>query len=155
MIGLGRTFTAVLVVLGLGAVPPAVAQQTHVPGRATRVPVSVALVDALPTGAPFQILRSIGPEPGDVILLPARANADDLSDAVQALLTLRRLQGDTAGTAGAMRVRRPQGHPHAQPRRYPWVARVLNDLRTAPVKRVPGVGTVPALEIWLPPQRRR
>lgn len=103
MTSLERWFTAVLVIMGVGAVPPAVAQ--HASGRPTRVPVTVALVNVLPADAPFRILRRPNADIGDVILLTAAGTADDLSSAVQELLLLRQLHGET----GAMRARRPQG----------------------------------------------
>jgi hypothetical protein len=152
---LDRWLTAVLVTAGMAAAPRLPAQQAQAPVRPTRVPVTVALVDSLPAGAPFRILRRADATPRDVILLAAVASADDLSGAVKELLLMRRLQGDTARATGVMRVRRPQGGPPAQAQRYPWTARVLNDLRTAPRMPVSDLGMVPALEIWLPPQRGR
>lgn len=154
MTRLGRWLTAVLVAAGVSAAPPLLAQQAHASARPTRVAVTIALLDTA-SATPFQIVRRVNGTPRDVILLPRGANADDLSAAVHELLLMRRLQGDTAQATGVMRVRRPNGgSPHQMPR-YPWAARVLIDIQSAPRKVISGVGLVPAVEIWLPRQRGR
>lgn len=120
-------------------------------GRPTRVPVLVATVDSLPnTTTPFLIVRRTEGEPRDVILLRAGASADQLSDAVHALLLVRRETGDVPSTGGTLRVR-PGARRGARPA-LPWAPRVLADLRRAEPREVPGVGLVPAVEIWLPRQ---
>ena len=118
-----------------------------------RVPVTLALVEQLPQGgdAPFVILRRADQEPRDVILLRSDADSDRLSEAVQALLIARQQGGDTADTDRVLRIRRQQGR---RVRPLPWAARVLQDLRAAPRRAVGGVGTVPAVVIWLPRQGR-
>lgn len=145
--------TALLVSIGTPAAPPVMAQQADQPSRPTRVPVTVALIDA-PTDAPFRVLRRVSVAPRDVILLRRGGNADDLSGAVHQLLLIRRLQGDTAQNSGVMRLNRPRESRH-EVRRYPWATRVLDDLQSAPHRLVAGVGIVPAVEIWLPPQHGR
>lgn len=132
------------------------AQQTDGGSRRPRVPVTLALVDTLAGEAPFRILRRANVAPYDVILLRAGADSAVLSAAVQDLLSIRQLQGDTASTgAGALRVRRPNRAPGQRVRMLPWARRVIDDLRSADRQTVAGVGSVPAVQIWLPPQRGR
>ena len=154
MATLDRWLTAVLVAAGISAASPLVAQQAHASARPTRVAVTIALLDTV-FDSPFRIVRRVNGTPRDVILLPRGANADNLSAAVHELLLIRRLQGDTAPATGVMRVRRPKGgSPHQMPR-YPWAARVLIDLQSAPRELISGTGPVPAVEIWLPRQHGR
>lgn len=131
------------------------AQQVAGPKRPTRVAATIVLVDSLAAGTPFRILRRASATPNDVILLSAGADTSALSAALEELLSMRRAQGDTAQTTGMMRVRHPQGTSGQRPHKFPWVTRVLNDLHMAPRRIISGVGTVRAVEIWLPPQRRR
>jgi hypothetical protein len=121
------------------------------PGRPSRVPVTVALVERLPyPDAPFIILRQA--TGGDYILLPADADAALLTDAVNALLMARQRGGDRASADAVLRVRAPERVRGARP--LPWVARVLTDLRSARPGAVPSVGLAPAVRIWLPRQTR-
>lgn len=147
---LGVLAAALFVVGG----PQGLGAQGQAPGRPTRVPVTVALVERLPQpGEPFVVLRRADGVAEDVILLPATADAAQLSVAVQMLLVARQVDGDTASTRAFLRQRRPDGgNP---PRRVlPWAQRVLNDLRSAAPRPVADIGNVPAVRIWLPPQRR-
>ena len=147
----------VLIAAGLTAFSTSVgAAQTPRPhGKPSRVPVTVVIVERLPvTGAPFVVLRRADATPRDVILLPAGADAKLLSEAVQALLAARQAGGDTAGASATLRVRPRRGRTSQRPV-LPWAQRVLNDLRRAEARRVEGVGSVPAVEIWLPAQTRR
>lgn len=121
------------------------------PGRPSRVPVTVALVERLPyPDAPFIILRQV--TGGDYILVPADADAALLTDAVNALLMARQRGGDRASADAVLRVRAPERVRGARP--LPWVARVLTDLRSARPSAVPSVGQAPAVRIWLPRQFR-
>ena len=132
------------------------AQQTAAARAPTRVPVTVALVDTLAGDAPFRILRRATVAPYDVILLRANADSAALSAAVQDLISIRQVQGDTArAAAGVVRVRRPSATPGQRMRMLPWARRVIDDLRRAERQAVAGVGSVPAVQIWLPPQRGR
>ena len=139
---------------------PTYAQEPGGPGQSelppTRVPVTVALQDTTDESASYRILRRTEAAPFDVIVLTGKANALMLSDAILELLLVRRAQGDTATSNGAVRLRwsRPNAGSARVPR-YPWAQRVVNDLRRADVRDVHGIGTVRAVEIWLPPQHRR
>lgn len=124
--------------------------------RPTRVPVTLALVDDIPGGAaPFRIVRRVHVAPYDVILLHSSASQDALSEAIADLLTLRSIAGDTATAGGMVRVQRPPQAAGRSPRPLPWAGRVMDDLRRAQPRHVAGVGVVPAVEVWLPPQRKR
>ena len=149
---LGALMVAALTVLPtLGAT-----QAPKAPGAPTRVPVTVAMVERLPVpDAPFVVLRRTHVSPRDVILLPTGADARLLSEAVQMLLVARQAGGDTAAAAATLRVRPQRGRTASQRPVLPWAQRVLADLRRAAARPVEGVGTVPAVEIWLPPQTRR
>jgi hypothetical protein len=132
------------------------AQQGQGPTRPTRVSVTLAVVDSARTGdAPYRLLRRVDISPHDVILLRAGADAVVLSEAVGNLLLIRAQTGDTATVSGAVRVRNGAEGPNRQRRVLPWAGRVLSDLRQARPREVEGVGMVPTVEIWLPPQRGR
>jgi hypothetical protein len=121
-----------------------------------RIPVTVALVDALPAGSgPFAILRRVDAAVGDVILLPSDADAAALSDAVHTLVLVRREGGDTSARNATIRMRPTTGSSDRRPVELPWAGRVLADVRTASPRTVPGVGTARTVRIWLPPQRGR
>lgn len=141
-----------LLALLAGAVPAEGQAQGGNPGRPTptRIPVTVALVDELPASqAPFALLRRSANEGGDVIIVPASADADLLSDAVRALLTVRRHQGDQASQRGVLRVTARTNRRPA----LPWAVRVLADARRTAPQALDGVGTARSITIWLPPQR--
>jgi len=136
--------------------PAANSAQQTAGGKPTRVPVTVALVDDLtPSGVPFVIQRRPDLAPHDVILLRADATADQLSDAVRSLLVVRQAGGDTALSPATLRMRPRGPQPRGERRALPWVPRVFADLRRAEHRDIAGIGRVRAVEIWLPPQRRR
>jgi hypothetical protein len=122
----------------------AAAQST---GPAPRTPALVALSpDLRGAETPFRLTRFGGNSPLDVILLAPEADASVLTQAVEALMVVRRQSGDHAGVSATFRVRRPQ----QRPRVLPWAARVLQDVRSAAPREIPGVGRVRAVQIWLP-----
>ena len=128
--------------------------QAASPPRPTRVPVTVVMVSDLPAAdGRFRIDRRTS-DPRDVILLRADATADQLADAVRTLLVVRQIAGDTAKQPARMRMRAHQASPGPR-REFPWVPRVLADLRRAELRDVDGVGRVRAVQVWLPPQHRR
>lgn len=150
-----RAIVLSLVALMFGA-NSAGAQPARASNPPTRVPVTIALVEELPQpGAPFVILRRVNEAEHDVILLAADADAQQLSLAVQALLTARSVAGDSAESSATVRVRPRTGEASRAHRQFPWIARVHGDLRRAAHRPVAGVGNVRAVVIWLPPQRRR
>jgi hypothetical protein len=140
-----RTSPLLITVLAfLAGGQPLLAQQTRSPRAPSRVPVTIALVGSL--------VRA------DVILLRSDAGSDQLSEAVRTLLVIRQASGDTATSKATLRMRPNQAQRGAQRqarREFPWVHRVIADLRRAEPREIVGVGTVRAVEIWLPPQQRR
>ncbi|HEX8691700.1 MAG TPA: hypothetical protein VF746_04720 [Longimicrobium sp.] len=125
------------------------------PSGPTRVPVTVAIVDSLPRGqGRYIIWRRVSEEPRDVILLLPNATADEFSEAVRSLIIARRQQGDTATAAVKMRTRR-QAPAQPLPPPLPWADRVLAELARAERRQVAQVGTVRAVQIWLPRQAGR
>lgn len=150
---IARNLTALAAVLAaaLGFTPAAAQQQ---PLQPSRVPVLVAVVDALPhSGSAFLIERHRNRNPGDVILIGPDATAHDLSEAIHALVLIRRHAGAQVTSSGTMRVR-PAGNVRRRSP-LPWAARVIADLKHAARRDVPGVGVVSAVEIWLPRQAGR
>jgi hypothetical protein len=124
---------------------------------ARRVPVTIALVDrAADQDAPAVILRRRDAAPHDVILLRrGSATGEQLAVAIQTLLLARDAAGDTATTNATVRPR-PGRAPSA------WMGaergraeRVVARLRGAAPVFVAGVGTVPAVEIYLPSKAMR
>lgn len=146
--------SALMVVVVTGAFEALPAQATSdVSGRRPRVPVMIALSEALPQeGAGYTIYRNPGQAQRDVILLRADADERVLSEAVRALLAARRYDGDRAVATSMLRARRPLAVREQAPAALPWAARVLRDLRAANPRSIEGVGTVKAVEIWVPRQ---
>jgi len=117
---------------------------------ATRVPVTIALADQpLRRGAVFEIRREAEGVPYDVILLRRDADAEQLSIALRALMKIRQVRGDVPTSSAVMQTRRHGTRQDAR-NAFPWAQRVLDDLRTAAPKQLRGVGTLRAVEIWLP-----
>lgn len=112
--------------------------------------IAVLGVQALASGTAFQLVRRVDTSPRDVIVLAPNATAADLSAAIHSLVIARQAGGDTAIISGVVRVRKED----RQSRSIPWAARVLNDLKSAPARKIAGIGTLPAVQIWLPPQQR-
>jgi hypothetical protein len=118
--------------------------------------VTLAIVDSTLTGEGFfRILRRADQSPHDIILLRDDIDVAALSGAIESLLLIRGQTGDTAKVNGTTRIRRSGRDPERPSRVLPWAGRVLNDLRRAQPRTVAGVGIVPALEVWLPPQAGR
>jgi hypothetical protein len=125
---------------------------------ARRVPVTIALSDQLPAADSVSavILRRGATAPRDVILIRPRATPGQLAAAVLRLMIIRDRMGDTARTDAAFRLpnahRMPKG---AAQREELQAGRTLARLRGAPPQDVPGVGRVPALEVYLPSRAMR
>lgn len=139
-----------LLVYGVSAVLPSgssVAQQTQtVRGR---IPTLVAIsTRAQDSQTRFRVARFGGTAARDVIVLAADADAAVLTEAVEALLAVRRQAGDLATADGTFRTSTPQ-----RVRVLPWAARVLQDARAAPPREIPAVGRMAAVQIWLPAQQ--
>jgi hypothetical protein len=117
-----------------------------------RVPVTIAIGTYSSSGnAPFVIQRRREIEPLDVIILSPWATDDDLANAVRALLLSRQIAGDTSLSAAKLGMRPDLAH-RGTARQYPWVRRVLVDLKRADRNNLPGVGYLQSVRIWLPPQ---
>jgi hypothetical protein len=145
--------TVVVVIAALCAITDAQAQPRQA-RNLRRVPVTVAFVDSLPVpGTSFVVRRRPTETPSDVILLRPDAGAGELSDAIRTLLTARQAGGDFPITAATVRMRPHQRVPGQRPA-FPWGQRVLHDMARAAPRPVAGVGTVRAVEIFLPSQRR-
>jgi hypothetical protein len=114
-----------------------------------RLPVTLVFSEELPDPqARFVILRQPGKSRTDVILLRPDADERTLSDAVRAIMVTRARANALPGGGGMLRTR----HSAARSAILPWAERVLNDLRSAAVQPVEGIGNVKSVEIWLPRQ---
>jgi len=102
-------------------------------------------------GMPPSIFRRATAEPRNVIMLdPAVADVQQLSDAVYSLLMLE-AQDPTGGTRAdnlVRRVRLPASAPV-----YPWAAEALARLKGAQERPVAGLGRRRTLDLWVAPQR--
>jgi hypothetical protein len=98
------------------------------------------------------IIRRHDVTPHDVILVRDDIDRQRLSDVLIELLTVRRVTGDTAVRSGAVRIQPQDGNRVVHRKVLPWTERVVQDLRRASPQDIPGIGTLPAVEIWLPPQ---
>jgi hypothetical protein len=143
-------FTSALLVASVGIPSRATGQQASVP--VDTLPITLALVGELePSGASAIILRRAGTDAGDVILLRhSDADGARLTTAV-ALLMLKRSERGFIPAADERIIL--TGHkppvnwvPHGLPRFTADVAR----LRNASIRNIPGVGRVPAIQIWVP-----
>lgn len=126
--------------------------QSHA-NQSSRVPVTVALSENRAAGSRFVVQRNPGAAHRDVVVLAPDASADEFSDAVRALLTARQREGDVPGSKQTLRTRPNQASNKRRPA-FPWAARVLADLRRSNHTEVDGVGSVRAIQIWLPSQSR-
>jgi hypothetical protein len=140
-----RLLLLLLSVFGPLFAGPAVSAQQDRP----RVPVLLAIVDTLPDTQPrFRIVQLADTSAPYVVLLPRDASPELLSEAVVAL----RLVWATSGSETRSAVFRTAAPASTQtrPRRVlPWGNRVLQDLRAARARQIPGIGHVRAVRIWL------
>jgi len=117
-----------------------------------RGPVTLALVPNLgSTGATARIVRRAGQRPQDIILLSeVDADANRLTAALNALIRSRRIHGVTPKRDMDLWVSVAQG-----PRIWlegsarAWWDQKISELRSAPTRNIPGVGTVRALDYRL------
>jgi hypothetical protein len=125
----------------------------------SRVPVTVALVDALPVpGVSALIVRrpiasaSDGAAHDVILLRRDAASAQELSRAIDDLLAIRAQTGDASPVRLLVRVQpgSAQGRRGQPP--FPWAERVVADLRRAPLQQVDEFGRLPARRIFLPAQ---
>jgi hypothetical protein len=147
---IGLNLVAGLLVTGAGW-----AQQSTPNRRIDRVPVVIAISDSLlGDSTPVMIVRRANVAPHDVIVVHSDVDRQRLSDVVLELLTIRGITGDTVTRSAMMRLQRgSERQTHARPE-LPWAQRVVEDLRRAAAMDIPGFGTLPAVQIWLPPQGR-
>ncbi|HET7461622.1 MAG TPA: hypothetical protein VFJ82_10245 [Longimicrobium sp.] len=135
---------------------PTLAQLRQQQEMARRVRVTIALSDQLPApdSVPAVILRRGSTAPRDVILLRSGATPGQLAAAVLRLMVIRDRMGDTARTDAAFRLpgahRMPKGGATEL-----QAGRTLARLRGAPSQDLPGVGRVPAVEVYLPSRAMR
>lgn len=144
-----RKFLAGLTVVVLVLASPA--EGAAQPGI-RRVPVWVAIAPAWNAGdgVQFRLLRFGPANPADdVIFLAPGADSTVLTEAIHALVAVRRETGDWTASDANLRVR----GSFTRDRSLPWASRVLQDARASRPRQVPRVGNVQAVRIWLPVQR--
>lgn len=146
-----RTFFPIssVLLLALLSTPAALDGQA-----AKRVAATVAVADAAPEGARFLVKRFPGGPNSDVIVLAPDATGAELSSAVRTLLIVRQREGDVPRIKRTVRIR-PGSNSIAAQAPLPWAARVLGDASRSARAVVPGVGSVRAVQIWLPGQDAR
>ena len=146
-----RSVFVQLCALGL-IIEPTLIYAQRPAGHAPRFPATVVLVDNLPVpGASFVVTRRPDLTPADLILVHANTTPAQLSDAVRTLLAARQASGDVPITQATIRMR-PQQQSQRVRKDFPWVPRVLADLRKAGGRTIPGVGRARAVDILLPSQ---
>lgn len=122
-------------------------------GGGRRVPVVIRLTSAL-TDATFLIKRNPPGMNGDVIELSESSSANDLSTAVQMLMQVRKIDGDTGTGSKTFRLHSAEVRGRVIPI-LPWANRVIGDLKKiAAAERAASRGNG-SLKIWLPPQKKR
>lgn len=146
------TLTLLAAVLATAVLPEPLSSQTPQRGRTRRIPVMLVITETLPPGGgAFVVERRPGVEPYDVIRLLPDATVEDLADAIRTIMFARRAAGDWPVERQTLRVQ-PWQPSHGARQPYPWVPRVLDDLKRAPEQDVAGIGRVKAVRIYLPPQ---
>lgn len=141
----------VLAVIGSSGRLPAQSEPS-VNTRHSRVPVTIAIAEGFPhPDVPYVIYRTPGRVRQDVILLRGDADAQTVSEAVRTLLLTRRQGGDLSSSPSLLRSRRSKDGPGGSVP-LPWAPRVLDTLHAANVGEIQGIGSVRAVEIWLPRQ---
>lgn len=137
---------AAAVLLGRG---PVAAQDGRAPTstRVHRVPVIVAIAEPPTGGGRFEIVRRKSSDGPDIILLTDSAGPAALSDAVRALMVVRRRDGDAAPATARIRTR---PNPASTAGVIPWAPRVLDDVRARPVQPLGAYGPARWVQIWLP-----
>ncbi len=143
--------TRLLTTLLLLCASPGLHAQEGTPAP-SRVPVTIVLMaDVGYGGAPTVLLRREGPEHQDVLLVSPRTTAEELTEAVQGLLAIRKVHGDLpSGRAEALRVTGKTPSSDV----IPWVSSVLRQLPSAKLREIHGVGAHPAIRVWLPSQQQ-
>lgn len=150
------TFSLALVLLALLSSRIGAAQAPASQKVPSRVPLTIVLTRDLPSAAPgalYVLKRRPRGEQHDVLLVREAVTSAQLSEAIWAVITIRQIDGDTASRVVTVRPSATRARTARQ--ELPWVARVLADLRQTEPRPVAGVGNRKAIEIWLPPQRRR
>ena len=146
------TLAVLIAFLAVAASCRPAAAQSGPAARHRRVPVTLAISRHLPhAGEPYVLLRRPPSGGGDVILLADTATASTLSAALRLLMVSRQLDGDSLAAPATFRLRKREAGEVPRPV-IPWVPRVLADLKGAEPKPVRGVGTVRAVQVWLPAQ---
>lgn len=143
---------AVAVLLPQASISEADAQATR-SRTAARVAAKVVLSDRLPPDSRFIVRRSPRSAHHDVIVLAQDANEAELGNAIRMLLTIRQRHGDIPSEERTLRIR-PGGTNLSSRLPFPWIGRVLGDVKRAERVDVGGVGVVRAVQIWLPRQNR-
>jgi hypothetical protein len=119
---------------------------------ATRAVTVVMVQDARYGTAPAVILRRTGSEPQNVVILRAgQADARDLSGALLGIAAADGNPSPDGRTDGEGLYRVTAAQPDAV---FPWAARVIEYLGRADAREVSGIGTYPALKIWIPVARQ-
>ncbi len=130
------------------------AAQTHAAGgREGRLPVTIVVSDRVPSDSRFVVHRVPNAARRDRIVLRSDATGEDLMAAINTLLSARQIEGDIPSVERTLRIR-PTHASNSRRAPYPWVARILTDLRQAAPTDVPGIGRARAVQIWLPIQAR-
>jgi hypothetical protein len=120
-----------------------------------RIPVTVILMREDDTSAGAVIQRRADLAPHDLILLQRSSNDQQLSAAFHTLLVARSVEGDTSGVSHTLRVAPGQRRFGLGRSEVARVAGVLNRLRSADPVPIEGIGTLPAIELWLPSRAMR
>jgi hypothetical protein len=143
--------TVLMVSAVLGMQPRrAVAQAPRAPDGRPTVTALVALVDQLPYGdADAVIIRRTDVEPHDAVLLKrSKASAQCVAEALHTLAGTRARHGDIPIKGMVIRVPAP-----STPRRTGATgAAVLEMLKRARLRDIPGLGRVPAVTVHLAAQ---
>lgn len=119
--------------------------------RERRVPVTIIVSDRVPSDSRFVVQRVPAAARRDRIVLRPDATGEDLMVAINTLLSARQIEGDAPSVERTLRIR-PTQASNSRRVPYPWVARVLTDVRQSTPADVPGIGQARAVQIWLPSQ---
>ena len=146
-----RTVFALLGFLAVAAAPTRAQVDTSADVLGDRVPVTVALVDAVEASAEAVILRRAEINPRDVILLAEdRATPPRLAAALATLVVTRRLMGDLSQEDVEIPVSPRTGQGFFRGKARLEIASLLRKLESLEPALLDGVGIARHVTVWLP-----
>lgn len=127
--------------------------QSQQENQSARFPVAIVEVEHLDPGSgPFEVVRRPHSSPSDVILIRENTTPRVLSQAIWTLLIAHQLEPGIPSKQHNIKMA-DFASQSGELRRFPWADRVLEDMATAQVVKIEGLGYRKAVVIFLPRER--